>query len=80
MPKIAKSAKKRVLVIHGPNLNLLGTREPAIYGAETLAEINRRLSAASRAQGAELFSYQNWVWEGPMRVRTMWWGGKTSWK
>ena len=59
MPKIAKSTKKRVLVIHGPNLNLLGTREPAIYGAETLAEINRRLSAASRAQGAELFSYQS---------------------
>jgi 3-dehydroquinate dehydratase-2 len=59
MPKIAKSTKRRVLVIHGPNLNLLGTREPAIYGAETLAVINRRLSAAGRAAGAELLSYQS---------------------
>lgn len=40
------------MVLHGPNLNLLGTREPEIYGRETLGEINRRLIAAGRAAGA----------------------------
>ncbi len=38
-----------VLVIHGPNLNLLGTREPATYGAQTLADIDARIAAAARA-------------------------------
>ena len=37
-----------ILVLHGPNLNLLGTREPAVYGATTLADINQRLN--ERAQ------------------------------
>jgi 3-dehydroquinate dehydratase-2 len=61
MSKNAKTAKsrKRVLVIHGPNLNLLGTREPKVYGKETLAEINRRLTAAGRAAGAEVATYQS---------------------
>jgi 3-dehydroquinate dehydratase-2 len=61
MSKSAKTAKsrKRVLVIHGPNLNLLGTREPKVYGKETLAEINRRLTAAGRAAGAEVTTYQS---------------------
>ena len=59
MPKIGKSVKRRVLVIHGPNLNLLGTREPAIYGAETLAAINRRLAARGRTAGAEVLSHQS---------------------
>jgi 3-dehydroquinate dehydratase-2 len=58
MSKSAKS-RKRVLVIHGPNLNLLGTREPKVYGKETLAEINRRLTAAGRAAGAEVATYQS---------------------
>jgi 3-dehydroquinate dehydratase-2 len=40
----------RILVLHGPNLNLLGEREPALYGTATLAEIDARL----RTRGAEL--------------------------
>jgi 3-dehydroquinate dehydratase-2 len=43
-----------ILVLHGPNLNLLGQREPGIYGATTLAEINDRLAAHARARGVEL--------------------------
>ena len=48
-----------VLVLHGPNLNLLGTREPEIYGRETLAEINRRLAATAKAAGVRLTSFQS---------------------
>jgi 3-dehydroquinate dehydratase-2 len=43
----------RVLVIHGPNLNLLGTRDPAIYGTTTLAEIDAALKARAAALGAQ---------------------------
>jgi 3-dehydroquinate dehydratase-2 len=50
---------KRVLVLHGPNLNLLGTREPQIYGRETLADINRRLAARASAAGAKLEAFQS---------------------
>jgi 3-dehydroquinate dehydratase-2 len=53
-----KSKAKSVLVLHGPNLNLLGTREPAIYGRETLAVIDRRLAAKAKAAGVELASFQ----------------------
>jgi 3-dehydroquinate dehydratase-2 len=41
----------RVLVLHGPNLNLLGTREPAIYGRATLAEVDRKIREHARARG-----------------------------
>jgi 3-dehydroquinate dehydratase-2 len=44
----------RVLVIHGPNLNLLGTREPEIYGSTTLEEINAELAGVAKEQGAEI--------------------------
>jgi 3-dehydroquinate dehydratase II len=51
--------KRRVLVLHGPNLNLLGTREPEIYGRETLDEVNRRLELAARIAGAEIACFQS---------------------
>lgn len=49
----------KVLVLNGPNLNLLGTREPAIYGHETLADIDARLERQARAAAVELASFQS---------------------
>lgn len=57
---MAKKAKSRsVLVLHGPNLNLLGTREPHVYGRESLESINRRLAATARAAGVSLECFQS---------------------
>jgi 3-dehydroquinate dehydratase II len=53
-PRKKPSAGKSVLVLHGPNLNLLGVREPGIYGSETLIEINRRLKSMADQVGASL--------------------------
>ena len=50
---------RAVLVLHGPNLNLLGTREPQIYGATTLAEINQRLEAEGQRLGLSLRCLQS---------------------
>ena len=58
MAKTGKTSKRRLLVIHGPNLNLLGNREPKVYGKEKLAAINRRLMAAGKAAGAEVLCFQ----------------------
>jgi len=44
----------KLLVLHGPNLNLLGTREPEIYGHDTLADINARLTALAAVAGHEI--------------------------
>lgn len=49
----------RILVLHGPNLNLLGTREPKTYGREALPAINARLAAAAAAHGAKLEAFQS---------------------
>ncbi|OGA10257.1 MAG: type II 3-dehydroquinate dehydratase [Betaproteobacteria bacterium RIFCSPHIGHO2_12_FULL_69_13] len=57
--KTTKTSRKRILVLHGPNLNLLGTREPEVYGRETLGVINRRLGAAGRSAGVEVRCYQS---------------------
>src|SRR5262245_42589717 len=52
----APSPRLKVLVIHGPNLNLLGRREPQIYGTTTLDEINARLAALAKELNVELIS------------------------
>jgi 3-dehydroquinate dehydratase-2 len=51
--------KLRIQVLHGPNLNLLGTRDPAVYGSTTLAEIDAELARRAKARGAELRSAQS---------------------
>lgn len=48
-----------ILVLHGPNLNLLGTREPEIYGGETLADIDTRLIALGKAHGTNVQTLQS---------------------
>jgi len=50
---------KNILVLHGPNLNLLGTREPDVYGRVTLDEINAKLSAQAEMKGAKLAHFQS---------------------
>ncbi len=48
-----------ILVIHGPNLNLLGTREPDVYGRETLDDINAGLAASARALNVSIDCFQS---------------------
>jgi 3-dehydroquinate dehydratase-2 len=49
----------KILVIHGPNLNLLGMREPEVYGSVTLEEINERLQAYVADKGIEVRTFQS---------------------
>ena len=49
----------KLLVLHGPNLNLLGTREPEVYGTDTLEDINRRLQVQVEASGHEFEAFQS---------------------
>jgi len=50
---------RRILVLHGPNLNLLGTREPDVYGRTTLAEIDAALADRASERGARIESLQS---------------------
>jgi len=49
----------KLLVIHGPNLNLLGTREPEVYGTATLADLDNAIAERARERGAEVESFQS---------------------
>jgi 3-dehydroquinate dehydratase-2 len=50
---------KKLLLLNGPNLNLLGTREPGVYGTTTLADIEQAAQAQAQAAGAELACFQS---------------------
>ncbi len=59
MREQALPARRLILVLHGPNLNLLGRREPHIYGSATLEEINERLRRMAETRGFELVTVQS---------------------
>lgn len=50
---------KQILVLHGPNLNLLGIREPSLYGLNSLAQINEQLESAAQKAGFKLTTIQS---------------------
>jgi 3-dehydroquinate dehydratase-2 len=50
---------KKLLLLNGPNLNLLGTREPEVYGADTLADVEQAATAQATAAGATLVCFQS---------------------
>ena len=57
--KAHHNGPSNVLVLHGPNLNLLGTREPEVYGATTLSDINAALVQRAQAHGVTLAHFQS---------------------
>jgi 3-dehydroquinate dehydratase II len=57
--KVTKQPVARILVLHGPNLNLLGSREPGVYGYATLSDINAALEAQGEAAGFAVDCFQS---------------------
>lgn len=53
------SAVRRVLVLHGPNLNMLGRREPSLYGNHTLGQIDKRIEKLARELGLRIETFQS---------------------
>jgi len=58
-PSRPKRGSRKILILHGPNLNLLGTREPDVYGSETLADIDRCLITQGKVAGAVVTCFQS---------------------
>lgn len=56
---MSTAAGKPILVVHGPNLNMLGTREPEVYGTTTLGDIDASLAALGRELGWDVESFQS---------------------
>ena len=56
---MTEPSSQRVLVVHGPNLNTLGKREPEVYGRMTLDEINKRIQARGQELGVEIVGFQS---------------------
>lgn len=59
LPAMGRRAAPAILVLHGPNLNLLGTREPAVYGRVTLPELNRAVQQHAESRGARAVCRQS---------------------
>src|SRR5438552_18418160 len=56
---LSSRTPRRILIIHGPNLDMLGAREPSIYGKESLAGVNERLARTAKRDGAALQTFQS---------------------
>jgi len=58
-PRSPRTSPTRILILHGPNLNLLGRREPHIYGSMTLVDLNAQLAAQALDLGVEIETFQS---------------------
>jgi len=59
LPTVAAEAELKVLVVNGPNLNLLGTRQPEIYGSTTLKDIEEKVSKRARELEVDVRCFQS---------------------